>query len=319
MDWTDLVIKVDVAELDAAEAIAGMIVSRGLYIEDYSTLEDDLKLFGPVEIIDDELLAKDRSTAKIHVYVSPEENPREFRTFLEEKLAEANIKYTLEAGSVSEEDWANNWKKFFKPLNIGEKLRLIPSWELENDRKSAEGKKALKDGRKEIVIDPGMAFGSGQHETTRLCLMLLEKYVTDGTSLLDVGTGSGILGIAGLLLGAKTATGVDIDALSVKIAGENAALNGVEKDFELIHGDLAARVRGRFSVITANIVADIIIRLLPDTERLLEDGGVIIVSGIIDTRLPDVEKECARLGLVFRELLTDKGWCAAVLAKNPLP
>ncbi len=315
MDWTDLVIKVDVAELDAAEAIAGMIVSRGLYIEDYSTLEDDLKLFGPVEIIDDELLAKDRSTAKIHVYVSPEENPREFRTFLEEKLAEANIKYTLEAGSVSEEDWANNWKKFFKPLHLRKKLRLIPSWELENDRKSAEGKKALKDGRKEIVIDPGMAFGSGQHETTRLCLTLLEKYVTDGTSLLDVGTGSGILGIAGLLLGAKTATGVDIDALSVKIAGENAALNGVENDFELIHGDLAARVRGRFSVITANIVADIIIRLLPDTERLLEDGGVIIVSGIIDTRLPDVEKECARLGLVFRELLTDKGWCAAVLEK----
>ena len=291
MDWTDLVIKVDVAELDAAEAIAGMIVSRGLYIEDYSTLEDDLKLFGPVEIIDDELLAKDRSTAKIHVYVSPEENPREFRTFLEEKLAEANIKYTLEAGSVSEEDWANNWKKFFKSL-----LRLIPSWELENDRKSAEGKKALKDGRKEIVIDPGMAFGSGQHETTRLCLTLLEKYVTDGTSLLDVGTGSGILGIAGLLLGAKTATGVDIDALSVKIAGENAALNGVEKDFELIHGDLAARVRGRFSVITANIVADIIIRLLPDTERLLEDGGVIIVSGIIKSALTEPENKQSKTG-----------------------
>ena len=316
MDWTDLVINVPAPQVDAAAAVAEMATSRGLYIEDYSTLEEDLKLFGPVEIVDEELLSKDRSSAGIHVYVSPEENPAEYRLFLEEKLAAAGISFTISSGEVREEDWANNWKQFFKPVNIGRRLRLVPTWELPADRCSTEGTKAAAEGRRELVIDPGMAFGSGQHETTRLCLTLLEERVRPGVKMLDVGCGSGILAIAGLLLGAESATGVDIDPLSVKIAGENAEINGVCGRLTLIEGDLASKVAGRFSLITANIVADVIIRLLPDAARLLEDGGVMIVSGIIEARLADVEAKAAECGLSFSEVLTDRGWCAGVLAKK---
>lgn len=316
MDWTDLTFKVSPADLPSAEAVAGMCISRGLYIEDYSNLEEDLKLFGPVEVIDEDLLKKDRNCALIHVYVSPEENPAEYVSFISERLKAENIPFEFVSGSIREEDWANNWKQYFKPCNVGKKLRLVPTWEESSDRSSEEGRAADREGRKRLLIDPGMAFGSGQHETTRLCMELLEDYVGGGTDVLDVGTGSGILGIASLLLGARSAAGVDIDALSVKIAGENAELNGVGDRFRLICGDLASDVKGKFSVICANIVADVIIRLLPDTGRLLAPGGVIIVSGIIDTRLPDVEEECGRCGLAVRKLLTDKGWCAAVLARK---
>lgn len=315
MDWTDLIITVSTADVPAAEAIAGMCISRGLYIEDYSTLEEDLKLFGPVEVIDEELLKKDRTRARIHVYVSPEENPAEFQTFIAERMKAEGIPFEFDSSGVSEEDWANNWKQYFKPANIGKKIRLVPTWEAERDKGTQEGAAADSEGRKRLLIDPGMAFGSGQHETTKLCMELLEDYITNDTAMLDVGTGSGILGIAGLLLGAGSVTGVDIDELSVKVAGENAELNGVREKFTLVHGDLATDVNGTFSVICANIVADIIIRLLPDTGRLLAPGGVIIVSGIIDQRLPDVEAECARCGLRVARLLTDRGWCAAVLTR----
>ncbi len=316
MDWTDLIIKVSPADVPSAEAIAGMCVSRGLYIEDYSTLEEDLELFGPVEVIDEELLKKDRTSAMIHVYVSPEENPAEYVAFISARLKAEGIPFEFMSDEVREEDWANNWKQFFKPKNIGGKLRLVPTWEETADKKSEEGMAADREGRRRLLIDPGMAFGSGQHETTKLCMTLLEDYVDGKTDMLDIGTGSGILGIAALLLGARSVTGVDIDALSVKVAGENAELNGVRGKFELIHGDLATDVKGVFSVICANIVADIIIRLLPDTGRLLAPGGVIIVSGIIDVRLPDVEEECARCGLVIKRLVTEKGWCAAVLERK---
>ncbi len=293
-----------------------MCISRGLYIEDYSNLEEDLELFGPVEVIDEELLNKDRNIAKIHVYVSPEENPSEYAQFISERLKAEGIPFEFESDQVKEEDWANNWKKYFKPVNIGKMLRLVPTWEEADDKVSPEGIEADLEGRKRLVIDPGMAFGSGQHETTRLCMELLEDYVDKRTEMLDVGTGSGILGIAGLLLGAGNVTGVDIDALSVKIAGENAKLNGVGDRFKLICGDLAEDVQGRFSVICANIVADIIIRLLPDTGRLLAPSGVIIVSGIIDVRLQDVLFECERCGLEMTRVLREKGWCAAVLRRK---
>lgn len=302
MDWTDIVIAVSSKDVDEAASIAEMLVSRGLYIEDYSTFEDDIKLFGPIEVVDEELLKKDKSTAKIHVYVSPEENPTEYKQFLTERLNAVKIKYEINTEGVCEEDWANNWKKFFKPMNIGEKLRLVPSWEAKGDKADP--------GRTSVVIDPGMAFGSGQHETTRLCMELLESHVTPETTMLDVGTGSGILGIAALMLGAKSCVGVDIDALSVKIAGENAELNGVRDKIELIQGDLAEKVHAKFNLITANIVADIIIRLLPDTERLLSDDGVIILSGIIDTRLNDVTKAIDEQKLEIVTLHTERGWCA---------
>lgn len=301
MDWTDIIIKISTKDTETAAAVAQLAVPRGIYIEDYSDIEEEIKQFGPVEIIDEALLKKDRSTACIHVYISPQENPQESVTFLQERLTAAGIAYETDMQRVSEEDWANNWKQYFKPLPVGQKLIIVPTWHQEPIQAH---------GRVQLTIDPGMAFGSGQHETTRLCLELLEQFVQPSSSLLDVGTGSGILAVAALLMGAENALGVDIDKLSVKIAEENAALNGVGGRFRAICGDLAKNVSGVYDIITANIVADIILQLLPDTARLLKKDGILILSGIIAEREADVFSGISQAALQVRAVVRDRGWCA---------
>lgn len=310
MDWTDIVIRVAIENLDTAEAIGQMAVPRGIYVEDYSNLEDELRQFGPVEIIEDGLLQQDREHAKIHVYFSPEENPMEGLAFLQERLTAAGIPYEAERNAVREDDWANNWKQYFKPCPIGEKLLIVPSWEEDAGLQVKYGDRA------HLIIDPGMAFGSGQHETTRLCMELIENHITPESNVLDVGTGSGILAIAALLLGAKSAVGVDIDALSVKIAAENAALNGVASGFKVKQGDLAREITGKYRLITANIVADIIIQLIPDAVKLLAEDGTFIVSGIIEERAQDVLKALAGFGLSVADSRQDRGWCAFAVRKK---
>lgn len=308
MDWTDIIIKIASEDVDTVSAVAQMVVSRGIYIEDYSTFDSDIEQFGPTEVIDEELLAKDKTTALVHIYTSPEENPKEAISFLEARLDAEHIEYTVETGNVKEEDWANNWKQYFKPMKVGEKLLLCPTWEAEN----LNGEDA---DRIKLLIDPGMAFGSGQHETTKLCMELIEKYITPDTNMLDVGTGSGILGIAGLLLGAGSVTGVDIDALSVKVAKENAEINGVGDKFDVKCGNLADDISGKYSMISANIVADIILTLIPDAKKLLSEDGIFIMSGIIDIRYEDVEKGLSDNNFEIMEVKRERGWCA-ITAKH---
>ena len=308
MDWTDIIIKIASKDVDTVSAIAQMVVSRGIYIEDYSTFDSDIEQFGYTEVIDEALLAKDRTTALVHIYTSPEENPKEAISFLAARLDAEKIEYSVETGNVKEEDWANNWKQYFKPMKVGEKLLLCPTWEAENlGEEDAD--------RIKLLIDPGMAFGSGQHETTKLCMELIEKYITPDTNMLDVGTGSGILGIAGLLLGAGAVTGVDIDALSVKVAKENAEINGVGDKFNVKCGNLADDISGKFNMISANIVADIILMLMPDAKKLLSDDGIFIMSGIIDMRYDDVEKGLAENNFEIIEVKRERGWCA-ITAKH---
>ena len=301
MDWTEVRIRIAAAQVDEAAAIANMAVPYGIYIEDYSDLEQGAREIAHIDLIDEDLLARDRDVAIIHLYISPEENPAEAVAFLRERLGAAGIDSAVEAETVREEDWANNWKKYFKPLPVGEKLLIVPSWEEEIP--------AGCEGRTHLEIDPGMAFGSGQHETTKLCLEMVEKCVTPGSSVLDVGTGSGILAIGALLLGAKEAVGIDIDKLSVKIAGENAALNGVSDRFRGVCGDLATGISGKFQLVCANIVADIILRLLPDVGPLMTDDGDLIVSGIIEERKQDVLDGLAEYGFEPIDILQDRGWC----------
>lgn len=201
---------------------------------------------------------------------------------------------------VAEEDWATSWKSYYHPTPVGERLLIRPSWEECPDPR----------GRIVLTLDPGMAFGTGTHESTALCLSLLERAVTPGCRILDVGTGSGILAIAGLLLGAGEALGVDIDAVAVKVAEENAALNQVQDKARFLAGDLTDQASGRYHVICANIVADVIIRLLPSIGSFLEEGGTLIVSGIIDTRLEDVEAALEQNGLQAAVTLEEGGWAA---------
>ena len=169
---------------------------------------------------------------------------------------------------VDEEDWSTAWKKYYHPVKVGSRLVIIPCWE----------DYSLKEGEIGIRLDPGMAFGTGTHETTRLCLRLLEDSVFPDAEMLDIGTGSGILAIAALRLGVGQATGVDIDELAVKVAEENAALNGVQDGLSLFCGDLTEKVSGHFDIVCANIVADVILRLAGNIGSFLKKDGVLLLS-----------------------------------------
>ena len=298
MDWTEVCITVPAGDTDRAADIANMVVPYGLYIEDYRDLEQGARDIAHIDLIDEELLQKDRTRSLIHLYISPEESPAEAAAFLRERLTAAGIRHELILSAVREEDWANNWKAYFKPLPVGEKLLIRPSWE-----------EAEPDGRTVLSIDPGMAFGTGGHDTTRLVLETLEDYVTPETDLLDVGCGSGILSIAALLLGARRAVGVDIDPLAVKTAVENGERNRLfPPRLTFLEGNLVEKVDGLYDVVAANIVADAIIALSPAVPRFLKPGGTYIVSGIIDTREADVTAALSRCGFTVVRRRERAGW-----------
>ena len=299
MDWTEVTAEVDAKDIDRAGDIAQMVVPYGIYIEDYSHLCEEVKEIAHIDLIDEELLKKDRSKAKVHVYISPEENPAEAIAFLSERYNAEGIRHTITTADCVEEDWINNWKKYFKPIAVGKKLLIRPTWE----------EKYEAGDRKVLHLEPGLAFGTGTHETTRLCMELLEEYVTPGCDVLDVGCGSGILSVAALLLGAQKAVGVDIDALAVKTAVQNAEINHVADRFTGICGDLTDKVSGRYNIVVANIVADVIILLTKDIERFMVPNTVYLMSGIIDTREQDVLREVEKkFEIISRR--TEKGWVA---------
>ena len=300
MQYSEVKIKVPTAWVDTAAAVANMVVPYGLYIEDYSDIEELAPQIAHVDLIEQELLERDRSHAVIHIYISPEENPMEAISFVRERLEAEEVPHTIEDAKVDEEDWSTAWKKYYFPTKIGEQLVVCPSWETY----------APKDGEIVLTMDPGMAFGTGTHDTTRLCMQLLERYVEKGARLLDVGTGSGILAISALLLGAEYAVGVDIDEVAVRVAKENAQANGVLERADFFAGDLTAKVSGKFGVVSANIVADVIIRLIPDLGRFLLPGGVFIASGIIDTREADVVSALEAAGYEVCDRMESGGWVA---------
>ena len=302
MDWTEISVEVKTKDIDSAAAIANMTVPYGIYIEDYSGLEDEVMEIAHVDLIDEALLQKDRDVAKIHIYIDPEDNIEEAVQFLKERLTAAAIEYKIDLSNVKEDDWLNNWRKFFKPMPIGDRLLINPSWYTDTDPK----------GRAVLNIDPGLAFGTGKHETTRLCLETLERYLIGGEKVLDVGCGSGILGIAAVLLGAQSAFGVDIDTTAVKTANENAVLNHVDQQFSAIAGDLVDKVQGKYDIIVANIVADAIIALSASVKAFMKPDSVYIVSGIIDTRADDVKNAIAGNFDIMEEI-TMGGWYCFVL------
>jgi len=313
MDWTDIGISVPTEQLEDACAVAQLAARGGIYIEDYSDLLEEAPKIAHVDLIDEELLQKDPVRAIIHIYVNPGENPGEVCEFLLSQMKYAGIDCTLTKNTVREENWATAWKAFYHPTHLGERLVVCPSWE----------QYMPGSGEEVITLDPGMAFGSGTHHTTRLCCELIEKTLRPGDRVLDMGTGSGILSIAALKLGAKEALGVDIDPVAVRTAKENASQNGFSEDvFNAIAGDmlkdasLTEKLSGGYDLICANIVADIIIALAPVMRRELVSGGRLITSGIISPRAGEVIEALEKEGFRLEENIEREGWNALLMIKE---
>ena len=303
-EWHQIKATVKLPQLDDLTAVMSMI-SNNLMIEDYSDV--DLKTcYG--DLIDESILNADKTIASVSVFIPVDRNYNEALTFLNERCAENGIDATVEVVGVNEEDWANSWKEYYKPLHIGERIVIVPAWE--------HYEKQPKDII--VTMDPGMAFGTGTHETTRLVIGLLEKYAAKGQRMLDVGCGSGILAICASKLGADECYAYDIDEVAVRVAEDNVLSNNCEniicKQSDLLKDvDLSC---GKFDLITANIVADIIIRMIPDVGCYMKDDAVLLASGIITERAEEVISALSEKVLTIKERLDDNGWCGLAVRKK---
>ncbi len=302
-EWTQVKVTVKLERLDDLVAIMSM-VSNNLQIEDYSDI--DLKTcYG--DLIDESILNADKTIASVSVYLPAERSVAECIAFLKERFADADLADAkLELVGVNEEDWANSWKAYYKPIKIGERLVIVPAWE----------KYTPAEGELIVRMDPGMAFGTGTHETTRLVIKLLEAYTKPGCRMLDVGTGSGILAICASKLGAGECRAYDIDPMAVRVANENIKDSGLQ-NITCEVSDLLRQVdKSRpYDLICANIVADIIIRMTPDVGELMHKDTVLLASGIILERSQDVVECFEQHGFRIVERLEENGWCGLAVMK----
>ena len=278
VDYTEIVFSISPKDIDIAGDIANMAVKGGIYVEDYTNLEENVEQIAHIDLIDEELLKKDRSVAKIHIYLDETENPAETISYISEMYKANGIDFSVDSSMCLYEDWAENWKKYFKPINIGNKLVIRPAWEPETADKS----------RTELILEPGMAFGTGTHETTSMCIRELENYVDETKTVFDIGCGSGILAIAAAELGAKEVVAGDLDEVAVKVSKENCEINHVSDKVVVKHGSLFEVVDSKADVIVANIIADIIKILAKDVSKFLKEDGVFISSGIILAKIDEV-------------------------------
>ena len=303
MNYTEVKIFVPTGDTERASGIAVMTVPYGIYIEDYSDLEQGAWEIAHIDLIDEDLLGKNRDESIIHIYIEEGNNPAEAVSFISERLSAEGISFKIETDGCSEDDWADKWKAFFKPQPIGDRLFVRPVWVDDYD----SGDRVV------LNIEPGAAFGTGTHETTRLCLETLDKIIKEGDTVLDIGCGSGILAIASMLLGATEGFGVDIDPLAVKTAVENGKMNGLgEPQLQFVCGDLADKVTKKYDVVVANIVADIIILFSTQVRAFMKQGAKFVASGIIDSRADEVVLALQNAGLFVKERIEENGWVCLV-------
>ncbi|MCR5541448.1 MAG: 50S ribosomal protein L11 methyltransferase [Ruminococcus sp.] len=317
MDW----VEVDIyTTSEGIEAVTGSLLGLGIngfVIKDAKDFEEFLSDKSVNwDYIDDDLMGLKNCETTVTAYLPENAQGLDYLEAVKAELRALKTRDTenafgrleYELKNVREEDWANNWKQYFKPLEIGDKLLIKPSWE-----EIPEG-----ETRKILEIDPASSFGTGQHNTTQLCLELVEKYLGDGDRVLDLGCGSGILSIGAVLLGAQECTAIDIDANSVKIAGENAEKNNIPAEkYHAICGNviddsaLVAEIGTGFDMVCANIVADVLIGMSGLFKGFLKQGGRLIVSGIIDMRKDEVLDVIKAQGFVLDEIREKEDWVAA--------
>ena len=316
MEWTEVNIYTTTEGIELVCSKLTDIGVKGFAIRDAEDFKEFLEnKNGQWDYIDKDLLGLTDCETCITVYIPSNDRGAEMLTAIKSMLSEMRANDTeklygrleAELTSIREEDWANNWKQYFKPFKVGEKLVIKPSWE---DYDNADNRVILE-------IDPASSFGTGKHHTTRLCLELLEKNLNKGDNLLDMGCGSGILSIGAMLLGAGSAVGVDIEENAAATALENAEKNHISPDvYKTYYGNilsdekLASEIDRKYDIITANIVADVIIEMKDYFVRYLKKGGILIISGIIEERMDEVIAAVESAGFSNPEPYVKEGWAA---------
>ena len=322
MNWLELHIDTTHAGLEPVETLLSSLGIDGVVIDDETEFQDFLENNHQYwDYVDEDLEKEMQGKSRVTFYLQADEEG--FAKMGEVRIALENLKKTAQAcgtllmtmDSLQDADWENNWKQYYKPMEIGERLLVIPQWEQEDPKV----RKALEGGRVPLILEPGLTFGTGSHATTRLCLTALEQAVQGGEKVLDLGCGSGILSIAALKLGAASALAVDIDDKCLDVAYENAAMNGIGRDTYTVKvGDilsdeaLRAEIGGGYDVVLANIVADVIIGLGPMVRSLLRENGVFLCSGIIDDRAEEVAEKLRAAGLTILKTRSAEGWFSYV-------
>ena len=317
MNWVEVNI---FTTSEGVDIICGMLLGMGVngfVIKDSKDFQDFLdNKETNWDYIDDDLMGLKNCETTVTVYLP--DNYQSIENFSEIKLELKALKerdteksfgrLEYEISNVKEEDWANNWKKYFKPLTVGQKLLIKPTWEKVDESET----------RKILEIDPASSFGTGQHNTTQLCLELIEKYLNDKDKMLDLGCGSGILSIAGMLLGASSAFAVDIEENAVKIAGENAFSNGISKNNYITRcgnvicdENLRSEIGNDYDIVCANIVADVLNAMTPYFKGFLKRGGNLVISGIINQRKDEVINGIINAGFTLLEIREKEDWVAA--------
>lgn len=322
MEWAEINIYTTTAGIDSVTGILMDLGITGFVIKDAQDFENFLEnKTGNWDYIDDDLMGLKNCETTVTVYIRSDAEGAELFAAVKSALAALKSRDTdgaygrleYDMSNIREEDWANNWKQYFKPITIGEKLLIKPSWEAADP---AEKRRILE-------IDPASSFGTGQHNTTRLCLELIEENLAQGEKLLDLGCGSGILSIGALLLGAESACAVDIDDNSVRIAAENAQKNGISPErYTAFCGDITSdeklreKIGGGYDIVCANIVADVLIAMSGFFAGFLKDKGKLIVSGIIDARCEEVLSTISSCGFELVKSANSEDWNAAYFVRK---
>ncbi len=303
---------------EGVEAVSNVLIALGVggfEVVDSRDFEEFLESTTPHwDYVDEQLLQLRDAESVLRIYLPDNEQGlaslamirqgMEQLSHEEMAVAYGSLQITMEQRDDSQ--WTDTWKQYYKPIVISDRLAVVPVWEQFD----------ATPGQQVLWMDPGAAFGTGSHETTALCLEYLSRMDLRDKTVLDVGCGSGILGIAAVLLGARSNLGVDIDQLAVKAGGENAARNGVEDRCQFVAGDLVEQVEGRYDVICANIVADVIKMLLGDIGKFMKPGARLLLSGIIEERSEEICQAAKEHGFVVLEQQCKRGWSALVCGKE---
>lgn len=306
MEWMELKIDTTAEGCDLAANILYDAGAAGVVIEDPGDARALLRQEEDWDYIDPGAINTEGDIVTVKGYLAVNDSLGDLVKMVRERLSDLAIRepgfgpLELATGTVNDWDWAECWKKYYKPLRIGRNIVIKPSWEHYSP----------KEGDIVVAIDPGMAFGTGTHESTALCIELLEKYISKGCRVIDVGCGSGILSVVAAKLGAGVVEAYDLQAEAVDITRENAKLNGVDRVVKAQRANLLDAAKDRVDIIVSNIVADVIIRMSPRAARHLKPGGIFIASGIIRDRRREVYTSLEYYGMAVVEELSRNEWIA---------